>query len=344
MAKSEQPEGFKHRVPSDRRIKDKCAIVGFTDHRVLAFALPRDEWEVWGINELHKVHDVALFDRWFEVHQRKDLDTDAPHVEALGKMDIPVYMQQHHPDIAPSVAFPRDELKKFSVEKLGRVYFTSSIAWELALAIKMGFKEIHIYGVDMAQDSEYARERNCCEAWLGVAAGAGIKIYLPPTSDLLKCIGEYGFGDEGTEFSLKVKERKAWLHGQDNDFLAQVRAIDAKAHEIRAQLHAERKQKLTDVKREYRAKIESFEAEYQQKRGPLWDQRNQCHGAIMDCEFWDRSWAVQASPDRTFSPDRSKDPRTGIKPQVPASDGNAPADVDALGVSPKNRVTAEQAA
>lgn len=323
MAKEAEPTSIKHRIPTDRRIKDKCAIVGFTDHRVLAFKLPRDEWEVWGLNELHRVHDVALFDRWFEIHNRKDMDTDAQHIEAMGKMPFPVYMQQHHPDIAPSVALPRDDLKKFSVEKLGRVYFTSSIAWELAFAIKMGFKEIHIYGVDMAQDGEYFRERNCCEAWLGVAAGMGIKIYIPPTSDLLKCIGEYGFGDEGTEFSLKSKERTAWLHGQDNDYLTQVRNIDAKAHEIRGQLQAERKAKLKAVKREYREKMAAFEAEYASKRGPLWDQRNQCLGAIMDCNFWDRSWSVTASAGREFSPDRSKDPRTGIKPaEQPAPEEN----------------------
>ena len=157
---------------------------------------------------------------------------------------------------------------------------------------------------------------------------------------MLKCIGEYGFGDEGTEFSLKVKERKAWLHGQDNDFLAQVRALDAEAQKIRAQIEADYKQARKSIRGEYKSKVESFESEYRAKRGPLWDQRNQVIGAVMDSEFWDRSWSIQASADRTFSPDRSKDPRTGIKPEEPASDSR-PTDTNAVA---KNRIAAEQAA
>jgi hypothetical protein len=312
---------FKHKTPPDRRIKDKVAIVGFTDHRVLAYKLPREEWEVWGINELYRVGDspIANFDRWFE-------------------MEIPVYMQEHYPDIPPSVAFPREELKKLSIEKLGRVYFTSSIAWELALAIKLGFKEIHIYGVDMAQDSEYARERNCCEAWLGVAAGMGIKVHVPPTSDLLKCIGEYGFGDEGTEFSLKVKERTDWLHQQDNDFLTQIRKMEAEYPQIRERILAEYQQKIDALVGERDAKLHALDKEFHEKHGHLSAQRNQVFGAILDCNFWGRSWGITAASDRSLSPDRSKDPRTGIKEDV------TPRQSQDMGVNPARAIAEPVAA
>lgn len=327
---------LKLRTPVERLAKKKVAIVGFTDHRVQAFALPRDEWEVWGINELHRVHDVALFDRWFEVHQRKDLDTDAPHIEALGKMDIPVYMQAQYPDIAPSVAFPREELRKLSVEKFGRVYFTSSIAWETALAIYMGAEAIHIYGVDMAQDSEFFRERNCCEAWLGIAAGMGIKVYVPPTSDLLKCIGEYGFGDEGTEFSLKAQERAAWLHQQDNDMLAQIRKMDAEFPQHKAKMEAEYQQKADALRAEFDQNMGALHHEYNSKRGPLFAQQQQITGAILDVNFWLRSWSLNAASDRTFSPDRSKDPRTGIKEDV--TPRAAPAAPEDMGINPARAI------
>lgn len=320
MAKSE--EGFKPRVPADRRVKDKCAIVGFTDHRSHAFDLPQDQWELWGINEMHRVPgcEWEKFARWFEVHPRKDIDTDAQHIETMGKMDIPVYMQVHHADIPASVAFPREELQKLSVQHFGRIYFTSSIAWQTALAIHMGYKAIHIYGVDMAQDTEYAEQRPCCEAWLGVAAGMGIEVYVPPTSDLLKTVGEYGFGEVGTEFSLKVNERTAWLHGQDNDFLNQVRAMDAEYPKIKERLEGERAARIAAIEQEAAEKLAGLESEYKTKRGHLWDQRNQVFGAILDCNFWRRSWAIPISPSREFSPDRTKDPRIGLKAPSDATD------------------------
>ena len=356
------------RVPADRLTREKVAIVGFTDHRVQALALDRSQWEVWGLNELHKQHDPALFDRWFEVHNRADLDGDADHIAALAKMDIPVYMQVHHKDIPASVPFPRQAiLDRFDIN-----YFTSSIAWEMALAILWGAKEIAIYGVDMATGTEYAQQRTCCEFWLGLARGMGIKTTVPPTADLLKTVGEYGFGTAGDAFSLKLKERKGWLHGQDNDFLTQLRGLEGQYHEIRRRLDVERADAEEDMEaaffadvcapdktpeqvrelvvahrratralgREHTSKLDKLEAEYTAKREPLFAQRNQVFGAILDCEYWEQSWSVPVSANREISPDRSKDPRTGIAPSAVApSDSKSPPDADNLGVSSKKRVT-----
>ena len=595
MAKSKKQEGFKLRVPADERTKDKCAIVGFTDHRVQALQLG-DEWELWGINELHRVPgcDWEKFARWFEVHPRKDIDADAQHIETMGKMDIPIYMQVRHADIPASVPFPREAI----MEHFGVDYFTSSIAWQMAMAIMMGFKEIHVYGVDMATDclapdtkvltadlrwvradevrvgddllgfdeepgdgawavseeihalaeengcgvvvaaerttrkgrnwrvakvqgrstamrpsyrihfedgttivasaghqwltygehamrwkrtdelagsahrpgrptrvvrvldtweedhsweagylaaafdgeghlrqrkhpmggthtlglgfsqrenamadrvrmamalkgfewgelhgagthenvtnftvkggrpallrflgqvrperllakfdpakigqmqkhvavavtsieplgevetvgfttstatlfaegfashnSEYAEQRACCEFWIGMARGQGIEVYVPPTSDLCKAVGQYGFGETGTEFALKLAERIAWLHGQDNDFLTQIRGIEAEYPKIKAKLEAERHEKMAAIDAEYAGKLQALDSEYQQKHGHLSAQRNQVYGAILDCNFWKRSWAVPISASREFSPDRTKDPRIGL--------------------------------
>lgn len=325
------------RVPADRLIKKKVAIVGFTDHREQAFLLPREEWEVWGLNELHRQHDPALFDRWFEVHNRKDLDTDAQHIEALSKFDIPVYMQDSYPDIPASVPFPRDAIiKHFGVD-----YFTSSIAWEIAYAVMLGAEAIHVYGVDMAQDTEYAEQRPCCEFWMGIAKGRGIEVYVPPTSDLTKTIGQYGFGDTGGDtFTLKLREREAWLHRQDNDFLAQIRGIDGQYPEIKGKLEAEFREKMGKLQSEFDSKSASLDQEYRTKREHLLAQRNQVFGAILDVQFMLRSWAMPTSRNREFSPDRSQDPRTGIGKQAKPEPKDAAAAIatDDYGINPAARV------
>jgi len=288
--------GFAHIVPLDRLSRPKVAIMGFTDHRVQALALPLDQFEIWGLNELHRYHpnDLGKFSRWFEIHDRATLAPDPEHLKTLASLQVPVYMHQHWADIPPSLPFPREIVQNV----LSSEYFTSSVAWEIALAIVMGAEEIHVYGVDMASDTEWGEQKACCEFWLGIAQGRGIRTYVPPTSDLLKAVGQYGFGDTGSQFSQKLTERIAWLHRNDNEMLAAIRNMDA----------------------EYETKREQLDEDYKNKRGQLMEQRNQIVGGIQDCNYWLRSWAIKsAAPNPNGpSPDRSQDPRTGI--QAPAAD------------------------
>mgnify|MGYP001584702656 CR=1 FL=1 len=275
---------FRYRVDPFHRTKDKVAIVGFTDHRKLAFKLG-DDFELWGLNELYQYEDVSRFHRWFEIHPRDDFEKDdagKKHLADMGKLDLPIYMHQHFGDIPASMPFPKKELEV----ALGSDYFTSTPAWMIGMALAMDFREIHIYGVDMAQDSEYVGQRPCCEYWLGRAEGAGVRIYRPPVSDLLSAIGQYGF-ENGSAFSAKVQERLRYLHGRDNVILAALRELEAKK--------------------------ESVDVEYKARKDSLFAERMQMVGAIQDCNFWNRSWAVSAAADAASAvPDRSADPQTGI--------------------------------
>jgi hypothetical protein len=66
----------------------------------------------------------------------------------------------------------------------------------LAMAMDEGYKEIHLYGVDMANGSEYQDQRPSCEYFIGLARGAGIIVAIPSTSDLLKTPILYGYEEE----------------------------------------------------------------------------------------------------------------------------------------------------
>lgn len=272
--------------PSVRR--PAVAILGFTDHRTLApFDDPR--FEVWGLNELYRYMDPAKFTRWFEIHPRSWFEKDDPaHIEGLAKLTIPVYMQDHYDDIPPSVRFPKE-----AVEAAAGTYMTSSIAWMIGLALAEGFEEIHVYGVDMAQDTEYAEQRPCCEFLLGLAQGRGIKTYLPPTSDLLSAVGQYAFMESGDKFSQKLDERMTWLQRELTNFQQKGQALDA----------------------EYNTKSGGLKAEYEQKRDMLVHNIRQIEGALDDCRYWKRSWSVQGRQSgKNATPDRALDLKTGIGP------------------------------
>jgi len=224
------------------RTRDKVCIVGCSDScKQTPFTLT-DEFEFWGVNNLYwtipgkpALDGAHQFNRWFEIHQIeqntsgvwerrgstmfRNLAVDH-YLDQLGILDIPVYMREINPKIPKSELMPYDAL----VEKFGR-YFTNTISWEIAMAIAMGFKEIRIYGVDMAVDTEYGHQRPSCEYFLGVAAGLGIKIWLPDTCDLLKTRFLYGKEEpQAREFTEKLQEilgnMQAKMHSENEKLKA----------------------------------------------------------------------------------------------------------------------------
>ena len=216
------------------RTRKKVAIVGFapssmTDVRAL-FGDP--DFEIWGLNQLYLAFPaiVKYATRWFQIHHRHSYDQaarDHKHHDWLAQQrSFPIYMQQREPDIPMSVAFPWQEI----MQEFGD-YFTNSISWEIALAIYEGFEVIHIYGVDMAQDDEYAHQRPSCEYFIGLARGRGIKVYIPAKSDLLKTVALYPLEDIA-KFKTKIDGRRAELRERVNTLASQEQAI----HDQRMQL------------------------------------------------------------------------------------------------------------
>jgi len=200
--------------------KKKICIVGFAPGRQMA---PFDDpsFEFWGVNEMYMATDVKKIDVLFELHDYKWICEGKrfkTHIDWLRKATIPIMMQQHFNDIPCSVPFPRKVLE----EKYG-AYFTNTISWEIALAMHIGVDEIHIYGVNMATDIEYQSQRPSCEYYIGLAVGRGIKVYIPPESDLLKCFYQYGFEDgELSYMSQRLKQMEDEQNAKRQHFDIQI--------------------------------------------------------------------------------------------------------------------------
>lgn len=235
------------------RLKDKVAIVGFADgHRHLA-PFDDDTWEFWGLNRLWAVLGDRPWTRWFEIHDlAKMYAEDKEHQEWLSKTSIPVYLRPQDMDVFPvpnAVPFPIEAV----VQHFGSRYFTNSVSYMIALAIMLEYKEIGVWGVDMAVDhvlnNEYSHQRPSCEYWLGLAAGAGIRIYLPEGSDLLVSSHMYGFEDDTVirtklEARLKelaarkegIKQQSAQLDAQGKQLFAGINQLDGAMAQIEFEL------------------------------------------------------------------------------------------------------------
>jgi hypothetical protein len=202
--------------------KPKICIVGFAPGRENA-PYDDDSYEFWGVNEMYMAKEVKRIDVLFELHDYdwiKEGKRHRDHLKWLQEAKIPILMQRHYPDIPNSLPFPRQVLE----EKYG-AYFTNTISWEIALAMHIGVKEIAIYGVNMATDIEYQSQRPSCEYYIGWARGLGIKVYLPPESDLLKCFYSYGFEDG--ELSMMSQRLKRMEDEQGSKFSFHAQQVEA---------------------------------------------------------------------------------------------------------------------
>lgn len=144
---------------------------------------------IWGINEAMAFPWMRRANAMFQMHARwsftrQNNRNDPNHWEWLQKPHpFPIYMQQVWSDIPSSVRYPLKEV----IEWFGcKRYFTSTVAYMIALAMYRGYKRIELYGVEMATDTEYAWQRDCVTYWIGRAEGLGIDVYLPPGCSLLR--------------------------------------------------------------------------------------------------------------------------------------------------------------
>jgi len=183
--------------------------------------------------------------RWFDLHQWPQLARDEKHVEWLSKQTRPVYLPTIRPEIPASVAFPADMLVEafattYFTNTISWLLALAGMEMQPALAKFKRFHELHrlqadlkltdkameklwsgyeldpavappqpevgVFGVDMAQDTEYGAQRPSCEYFIGVLLGAGFNVSIAPGSDLLKSAGLYGFADDN-EFRMKVMQR-----------------------------------------------------------------------------------------------------------------------------------------
>jgi hypothetical protein len=208
--------------------RKKVAIVGFAPSWKEA---PWDDkdCEIWVLNEFYKVaNQVKGFraDRWFEIHDiASPSKSGQEHVDFLKSCPVPVYMWKHFEEYPNSVKFPLNEIIEYLENKgyMGSRYFTNSISLMVAMAIYMEFEEISIYGVDMATSSEYQAQRPSVEYFIALGEGMGIKFFIPPSSDILKCTQIYGFESNN--------RNRAWMKAQEKALGERSKSFQQQEHQ-----------------------------------------------------------------------------------------------------------------
>ena len=204
----------------------KIAILGYAEEsRDLVYEVG-DDYELWGINAAHMLINERMRARptnWFQMHPSHWNGSGKgatgmwgrpkEHLEFLEKFEGSVWMQYPNEDIAKTIKnrkrYPLEQI----AQKAGRDYLTSTFAYQFALIwyqhVYEGIptEQVNIYGVNLSATEEYSHQRPCAEYWLGRLNEAGIKVYIPSASSLLKGRPYARGGEDNDDLSLHAFKR-----------------------------------------------------------------------------------------------------------------------------------------
>ena len=161
--------------------------------------------EVWAINSQGAVikHDrLFVMDDICEVlaplARKEPASMPAGLIEMLRKHPGPVYTSKAYPEFPGTVDYPLEDV----INAVGHIYFNTSVAYAVGLAIHLKVKEIGLYGCDFTYPDTHVAEsgRACVEFLLGIAGANGAKIVIAGDSTLLDAsltVGQklYGYRD-----------------------------------------------------------------------------------------------------------------------------------------------------
>lgn len=195
----------------------KIALVGTAPSSNLLAPYDDPLWEIWACGPAN-AGVLPRCDEWFELHDLKPLERDATWTSYLSWLTLQrsVYTINLDPRFAGFKTFPKDDM----LREFGPYFFTSSIAWMMALAISRKPAAIGLWGIDMTSSSEYGDQRAGCHHFLQVARDRGIDVIVPDESDLAKPLPMYGYREMNPmwrKLSLRRQEfegRQAMLRGQ----------------------------------------------------------------------------------------------------------------------------------
>jgi len=189
----------------------KIALIGTAPSSRMLAPYNDPSWQIWGCSP-GNMNQLPRVDLWFELHSNllwpEHESYGKPYIEWLKAQKFPIYMQDQS-QVPQAMIFPKDEL----VAEFGDDFFTSSFAWMMALAMKMGAAEIALYGIDMASRDEYIRQRPGFYFFRHMAQRRGVKVSAPHESDIMQSPPLYAYVDS-TPFGRKILARRQEVAGR----------------------------------------------------------------------------------------------------------------------------------
>lgn len=217
--------------------RKKVALIGSAPSSIPLAPYDDPEWFIIGCSP--GAYGIAgpKSDAWCELHRWEPqvpgyAGTGKPwfspeYCEFLVRHPGTVWMADPVPPEVPNAkAFPMQEM----AEKYGPFFFTSSLSYMWAMALETpGVEEIGMWGVDMSANEEYGYQRAGCQYFITLAIQRGIKVTVPPESDILQPTYWYGV-TENHPMMIKLSARRNEL--QQRKAAADQRAAQAREESL----------------------------------------------------------------------------------------------------------------
>ena len=163
------------------------------------------DWAVWTCNLITPVDaDGRLrVSAWFDLHERCAQSDD--DMRWIARCPFPLY-------VPPSLMNASERAVLFPLEAVLTEFpdapFSCTFAFQIALALQLGFETIGLFGVELAYGSRRERtvEWACVNWWVGFAEGRGVEILRPQTSRLGRHPVLYGF-----EYKEEIESTNSYL-------------------------------------------------------------------------------------------------------------------------------------
>lgn len=195
----------------------KVAIIGTAPTSKMLAPYQDESWNIWACSA-GNMNQLPRVNIWFELHALNEMmapenrgmaepffmwlkeQSDAGKFQVVMQDAGTVLGGKSNTFVPKAIPYPRDEM----IQEFGRNWFTSSVAYMMALAIARGATEIALFGVDMAADQEhYSAQRAGCTRFIEIARERGIKVSIPFESCLNASTPMYGYS-EGTPFGRRL--------------------------------------------------------------------------------------------------------------------------------------------
>lgn len=211
----------------------KIAICGTCPSRGLA---PTGDlsWEIWTIGPGGK--NVHRWERLFEIHGTKSWPEGfRQYLEELKAEKPPkvIYTEDAMPDWPANVVYPK--LQMF--EKYGRMWFSSTISYAIAMAIEENVTDLGVYGIDLESGEEYQSQKAGAKFFLTLARLAGINIHMPKGCGLMVDPNPYPDSFE-TALAMAIEAKLDYLKAKSGELTAEHGRISAEINHINGEIGA----------------------------------------------------------------------------------------------------------
>jgi len=162
------------------------AIVGSHPDTRAKFDFTREDCDIWIFNEALDYGKGSGFapkaDAVFQIHQpviwRSSVNRNDPnHYKWLKSGNTPqIIMLDKYEDVPKSEKYPLDGILNDLFNQTNIRYFTSSVAYVIALGVHLAYEAIEIYGIEMETNTEYMHQRPGVALMIGIAIGRGMKV------------------------------------------------------------------------------------------------------------------------------------------------------------------------